>query len=40
MPSELIKAVEAWAKHNKLSRSDAIRRLVERGLQSVVQDLG
>jgi hypothetical protein len=40
MPPELIRAVAAWAKHNKLNRSDAIRQLVERGLQAFIQDLG
>jgi hypothetical protein len=32
MPSELIAQVEAWAKANDTSRSDAFRRLVELGL--------
>jgi len=34
MPSELIAEVEAWAKANDTSRSDAFRRLVERGLKA------
>jgi hypothetical protein len=32
-PQGLIDQVEAWAKHQKTSRSDAIRRLVEAGLR-------
>jgi len=32
MPKGLIDEVEAWARHQKTSRSDAIRRLVEVGL--------
>ena len=32
-PQSLIDQVEAWAKHQKTNRSDAIRRLVEAGLR-------
>jgi len=32
-PAGLIEQVEAWAKYQKTSRSDAIRRLVELGLK-------
>jgi hypothetical protein len=32
MPRELIEHVEAWADAHKISRSDAIRRLIESGL--------
>jgi hypothetical protein len=31
-PQSLIDQIEAWAKHQKTNRSDAIRRLVEAGL--------
>jgi hypothetical protein len=40
LPPELVRAVEAWAENQKLSRSDAVRQLVERGLQAFIQDLG
>jgi hypothetical protein len=33
MPAGLIEQVEAWARHQETSRSDAVRRLVEFGLQ-------
>lgn len=33
-PEGLIEQVEAWAKRQKTSRSDAIRRLVELGLKT------
>jgi metal-responsive CopG/Arc/MetJ family transcriptional regulator len=34
MPPELIRAIDAWARENTDgSRSEAIRRLVERGLK-------
>ena len=33
LPQGLIDEVEAWAKHEKTNRSDAIRRLVELGLK-------
>lgn len=32
-PAGLIEQVEAWARYEKTSRSDAIRRLVELGLK-------
>jgi hypothetical protein len=32
-PSGLIEEVEAWARYEKTTRSDAIRRLVELGLK-------
>jgi hypothetical protein len=32
MPAELIARVEAWAKANDTTRSDAFRQLVEKGL--------
>jgi metal-responsive CopG/Arc/MetJ family transcriptional regulator len=32
MPSGLIEQVDAWAKYQKTSRSEAIRRLVEQAL--------
>jgi hypothetical protein len=32
-PPELIGQIEAWAKREKTTRSDALRRLVERGLK-------
>lgn len=34
LPQGLIDEVEAWATHEKTSRSDAIRRLVELGLKA------
>ncbi len=34
MPPELIAQVEAWAAERDLGRSEAIRRLVERGLKA------
>jgi hypothetical protein len=34
MPAELIARIEAWAKANHTTRSDAFRRLVEMGLES------
>lgn len=34
MPADLIVQVEAWAKANDVVRSEAIRRLVERGLKA------
>ena len=34
MPVELIKRLEKWAKANDITRSEAIRRLVEQGLPS------
>jgi Ribbon-helix-helix protein, copG family len=40
LPPELVRAVSAWAENQKLSRSDAVRQLVERGLQAFIQDLG
>jgi hypothetical protein len=33
MPAELIARVEEWAEANDTSRSDAVRKLVERGLK-------
>ena len=33
-PAEIIAAIEAWAKSRELSRSEAIRRLVEIGLKA------
>jgi hypothetical protein len=33
MPAGLIEQVEAWARYEKTSRSDAVRRLVEMGLK-------
>jgi predicted DNA binding CopG/RHH family protein len=32
LPGKLLEAVEAWASSNQTSRSEAIRRLIERGL--------
>ena len=32
LPVRLLDAVDAWAANNKTSRSEAIRRLIERGL--------
>jgi hypothetical protein len=33
VPPELKKAIEDWAKREKIKRSEAIRRFVEEGLQ-------
>jgi len=33
IPDELTAQIDAWAKENETSRSDAIRRLVELGLK-------
>jgi len=33
LPPALIAEIEVWAEHQKTSRSDAIRRLVEQGLK-------
>jgi hypothetical protein len=33
MPEAMVADVEAWAKANKIGRSEAIRRLVELGLK-------
>ncbi|MBZ0262986.1 MAG: ribbon-helix-helix domain-containing protein [Hyphomicrobiales bacterium] len=33
LPQELIEKLEGWAKAEKLSRSEAIRRLIEMGLK-------
>ena len=38
MPEGLIEQVEAWARHQKTSRSDAVRRLVELGLKKKVSN--
>jgi hypothetical protein len=32
LPGKLLEAVDAWASSNQTSRSEAIRRLIERGL--------
>jgi hypothetical protein len=37
MPSDLIFQVEAWAKANGASRSEALRRLVELGLSKKIE---
>jgi hypothetical protein len=34
MPVELMASVEAWAKRDELTRSEAIRRLIELGLKA------
>jgi len=34
MPTELVKQIELWASANDTTRSEAIRRLVERGLKA------
>jgi metal-responsive CopG/Arc/MetJ family transcriptional regulator len=33
LPDELVAKIDAWAKANDTSRSEAIRRLVEKGLK-------
>jgi len=33
LPTGLVDKIDAWAKSNEVSRSEAIRRLVERGLK-------
>jgi hypothetical protein len=38
LSSRQLDAVDAWAKTNALSRSEAIRRLIERGLGAEVAD--
>jgi hypothetical protein len=34
MPPDLIAKIDAWADHNETGRSEAIRRLCERGLKT------
>lgn len=37
VPAEMIEAVELWAKRNDLTRSEAVRRLIQLGLNAVCQ---
>ncbi|WP_377827416.1 ribbon-helix-helix protein, CopG family [Bradyrhizobium lupini] len=38
LPKNLITAIEALAENQKISRSDAVRRLIESGLQAWIED--
>ncbi|WP_458194109.1 ribbon-helix-helix domain-containing protein [Bradyrhizobium sp. UFLA05-153] len=38
MPASLIKAIDAFAKSQGGSRSDAVRQLIQRGLQAWIED--
>jgi hypothetical protein len=40
MPIELKRAVDAWADNQNLRRPDAVRSLVQRGLQAWIEELG
>ena len=40
MPLELKRAVDAWADNQNLRRPDAVRSLVQRGLQAWIEELG
>ncbi|HUQ38502.1 MAG TPA: ribbon-helix-helix domain-containing protein [Aestuariivirga sp.] len=33
LPDEMVSSIDAWAKANNTTRSEAIRRLVEKGLK-------
>jgi hypothetical protein len=37
VPSDVIKAIEAWARGNDISRSEAIRQLLEAGLAATAK---
>ncbi|MFT8780118.1 ribbon-helix-helix protein, CopG family [Acetobacter orientalis] len=34
VPAEMIEAVELWAKRNDFTRSEAVRRLIQLGLEA------
>ena len=40
MPLELKRAVDAWADNQNVRRPDAVRSLVQRGLQAWIEELG
>lgn len=37
VPAEMIAAVEEWAERHKVSRSEAVRRLIQLGLEAEEQ---
>jgi hypothetical protein len=37
VPPDAIKAIETWARSNDISRSEAVRRLLEAGLAALVK---
>jgi hypothetical protein len=40
LPVELKRAVDAWAENQNVPRSEAVSRLVQRGLQAWIEELG